>query len=625
MIIAGRPDCRQKGAPPAMSDPSQHKFQIDLRGIIGVLSQSLYSGPKVFVRELLQNACDAIRARTLIDPSAPRTITIEPARHDDVLLLTFTDTGVGLTEDEVHNFLATIGSSSKRTDLGAARADFIGNFGIGLLSCFMVSDEIVMVTRSARSPDAPALEWRGRSDGTYAVRALADRTLSPGTRVYLRASAAGRALFDYAAVKEIAAHYGSLLPYPVEVTAPGGGRVTVNADVPPWRREFASPAQRRAAGIAYGQEVFGGRFLDAIEVNDPDAGVEGIALVLPETPSLSRRGGHRVYLKGMLLTDKVDGILPEWAFFARLIVNSTGLSPSASRESVHEDEALAATHDAIDAALRRYVVGLASEDPDRLKKLIAVHYLAIKALAARDPEVYRVFIDWLPFETSLGTMTLAEVARRDGTVRFVPSHDRFRQISQIMAAQDVCVVDGGYTYDSQLIEQYGSVRGDVNVQPVEPSELAHELEPLDVDDRNASFDLLTRAQQALRRYRVQVDIRRFSPAEIPTLYSIDGDAEFRRNLERTKESASALWGDMLEGIARQNASPGQSNLVLNWANPLVQRLAKVSDERLVTRAIEMLYVQSLLLGHHPLNRQELSLLNTGLLDLIEAAVRPHSV
>src|SRR5437763_1916769 len=80
-------------------------------------------------------------------------------------------------------FLAPIGETSKRDADGRRTGDYLGQFGIGLLSCFVVSDEIVVVTRSARE-NHPAVEWRGQADGTYSVRVL-DADLAPGTQVYL--------------------------------------------------------------------------------------------------------------------------------------------------------------------------------------------------------------------------------------------------------------------------------------------------------------------------------------------------------------------------------------------------------------------------------------------------------
>ena len=88
------------------------------------------------------------------------------------------DTGVGLTESDVHTLLATIGRSSKRADglqeVGAS--DFLGQFGIGLLACFVVAERIRVVSRSARTPDAPPVEW------TASRRRLVHRADAAATR-----------------------------------------------------------------------------------------------------------------------------------------------------------------------------------------------------------------------------------------------------------------------------------------------------------------------------------------------------------------------------------------------------------------------------------------------------------
>lgn len=173
----------------------EHKFQINLRGLIDLLSNHLYSGPEVFGRELLQNGVDAIRARTHLEPGFTGEVNVEVhARPGKPPSLVFADNGIGLNEEEIHRFLATIGESSKRASEGHRPTDFIGQFGIGLLSCFVVSDEIVVVTRSARGSSKP-LEWRGRPDGTYVLKTL-DADLDAGTQVYLTCKKGCEELFD---------------------------------------------------------------------------------------------------------------------------------------------------------------------------------------------------------------------------------------------------------------------------------------------------------------------------------------------------------------------------------------------------------------------------------------------
>ena len=124
-----------------------YPFKINLRGIIDLLSHHLYSGPQVFLRELLQNSVDAIRARSQYEPMHKGEIQIElvGGRSQKPTTLLCADNGIGLTEEEVHKFLATIGLTSKRDEHWERPEDFLGQFGIGLLSCFIVSKEIVVI------------------------------------------------------------------------------------------------------------------------------------------------------------------------------------------------------------------------------------------------------------------------------------------------------------------------------------------------------------------------------------------------------------------------------------------------------------------------------------------------
>src|SRR3954447_2148283 len=316
-------------------------FQVDLRAIVDLLSHHLYASPRVYVRELLQNAVDAI---TAVGPDHAGQVEISTGER-----LRITDNDIGLTEAQVHELLATIGRSSKRDELGFARHEFLGQFGIGLLSCFLVADEIRVHTRRAGSP---AVLWTGYSDGRYEVRPGDDR--EPGTTVTLLPRRGSEALLSGTTVRELAELYGSLLPVAVVVDGQ-----TVTAGRVPWE-------MGRNGLLAYGERVFGFTPFDVIELNVPEAGLTGAAFVLPTPVNPATRGGHRVYLKRMLLAESVEGLLPDWAFFARCVVDSTELRPTASREALYDDGLLAETRDAIADQLRGWLVRLAATDPRRL-------------------------------------------------------------------------------------------------------------------------------------------------------------------------------------------------------------------------------------------------------------------
>src|SRR5260370_42026456 len=193
----------------------EYRFQFNLGGIIDLLSNHTYSSPEVYVRELLQNGVDAIVARKQTEPEHQGEIHIEllDQNLEAGTVPPFTDNGIGLTEDDIHLFLATIGQTSKRDEWLSQRTDFIGQFGVGLLSCFMVCDEVIVTTCSIK-PGAQTIEWRGRADGTYSLAGLEGK-MAPGSEVRLHCKSGSEDFFRPEAVTRLARQYGGLLPFPI--------------------------------------------------------------------------------------------------------------------------------------------------------------------------------------------------------------------------------------------------------------------------------------------------------------------------------------------------------------------------------------------------------------------------
>ncbi len=593
-----------------------YQFKINLRGIIDLLSNHLYSGPEVYLRELLQNGVDAIRARQRSEPGHRGEVRIERMgrRGKGPPMLAVIDDGVGLTEEEVHRFLATIGLSSKGGEFWERPEDFIGRFGIGLLSCFIVSDEIAVVTRSVLE-GSPAIEWRGRPDGTYTVKTLSGE-FATGTQVYLTAKPGSEAYFEPARVRELAGHFGGLLPYPVTVVD-GDDVRRVNEEDVPWRRKFRSRKAQVKALLDFGRRTLGDDFLDAIPLRSEAGQVDGVAYVLPYSPSLASKRTHRVYLKDMLLSESAEGLLPDWAFFVKCVVNAHDLRPTASRESFRDDETLEATREALGDCLRDYLVELAASDPDRLRALIALHQLSIKALAVDDDEAFRVFADWLPFETSTGPMTLGEYRSQHDVVRYVPNLDQFRQVAAVAAAQSVCVINGAYTYNAELLEKLPEIFPDARVEVVDRSTLSQAFEDLELEEQERAYPLVRVADLALQPFRCGADARKFLPEDMPALYTTARDANFLRSIEQSRDVADELWSSVLGNLSGSSSTDPYATLCFNFRNPLVRKIADLKDRALIRRSVEMLYVQALLLGHHPLSSKEMALLNSGLTGLIE--------
>ncbi|MDI1460938.1 HSP90 family protein [Catellatospora sp. KI3] len=586
---------------------TEHRFQVDLRGVVDLLSHHLYASPRVYVRELLQNAADAITARRVQDPGAPAgRVVIEPLPDG---ALRVTDNGIGLTEEEVHTFLASVGRTSKRDDLGFARQDFLGQFGIGLLSCFMVADAIEVVSRSAKG--GPAVRWTGFAEGRYSVDA-ADGGADIGTTVTLRPRPGAGHWLTATAVRELASSYGQLLD--VEVTV-GGARIT--EPQAPWEVAHDDPEVRRTALLDYGARVLGSRPMEVIDLNVPEAGLRGVGFVLA-SPAAVGQGGHRVYLKRMLLSEDTSKLVPEWAFFVRCVVDTSMLRPTASRESLYEDDLLSSVREALGGQIRDWLLDLSVNDPDRLSRFLRVHHLGVKALAVRDDEMLRLVDAWLPFETSHGTMALRTFRQGRSMIRYVETVDEFRSLAAIASAAGTPIVNAGYAYDTQILERLSHVEPQARVRRLDPGELAAKLEPLPPGQSEAVAPFLETARAVLRELDCVPLIRQFDPVTMPALYVVSQQARTQDTVRRSIDAADELWSDVLSAFDEVTVEH-RPELVLNWRHPLIRKLASYPPGPALRHAVEALYGQALLAGHHPLRAVDTAALNRSFLSLLDRA------
>ncbi|WP_395740152.1 HSP90 family protein [Prosthecobacter sp.] len=596
-----------------MAHSSQQRFQVDLAGIISVLSEHLYSTPTVAFRELLQNSADAITARAGLEPGHAGAVTFELIEDRTSPTLVVEDNGVGLTEDEVHLFLATIGGSSKRAGTHGAREKFIGQFGIGLLSCFVLSDEIVLITRSAAREDAPAVEWRGSGDGTYSVRVL-EHPHAAGTRLYLKIKESQAKLCTAHMLREWLSYYGEHLPVAIELRA-GGKTESISGKATPWSNG-GLPLMNQAAVWETGERYFGPGFIDMVPVASAAGGLEGFAFISAQPRSLHAKPQHRLYLKGMLLSDQTAGITPEWAVFVNILANTTRLQPTASRESLMESPVLDAAREEIGACILAYLRRLAVSDNGKLGRIIQTHHLALKTLALEDDEVLRFIAPWFQFETSQGRMSFEEISRLDSP-QYCVSVDRYRQLAPVAAAENRCLINAGYVFDADLMAALAAEFPEVGIEAISAMDFTEQLGELPAGKAHVFEHLVDAAGEALRSHQCRVEARVFQPATLPVLYVQNDAAHSRRTLEQSKEVADDFFSSLLNDISGRIAQDAYHVCYLNAANPLVQRLTQVKDERRLHTIIEVLYFQALLLGQYPISSKETRLLSEGLLQLIE--------
>ncbi|MFC9777149.1 HSP90 family protein [Paenibacillus chitinolyticus] len=573
-------------------------FQVNLQGVIDLLSNHLYSDPGVFIRELLQNGIDAVTARKRLGQEFEGEVRVEVFSSNTI---SFSDNGCGLTEKEIEQFLAKIGSSTKREDQDLAD-DYIGQFGVGLLSCFVVSEEIVLITRSSNG-EGDSLEWRGKPDGTYSIKKL-ERQVPVGTTIYLKAKTDYEEYFEFYRLRELLEKYGEFLPTPIILTE-DNYELNVNTSIPPWNMD-------KQEAMDFVEETAYSKPMDIISLTSVIGGVKGIASILPYAVSLQDEKKHRVYLKGMLLSDKMSNVLPPWAFFVNGIINTENLRPTASREAFQENDLFFSVRDELGECIKNYLIELSQENQELFKRIVLVHYASIKTMAVEDEELYELFIRHLSFETSFGDLKMAEILENHTHLLVAPTLDEFRQVARVAKAQGLMVINGGYVHDLDLVLNLRNVKDDISVDVLDILEFANRFKELNVMEKQETRPFLDYSNEILRGFQCRSVVRWFEPADIPVLYNTNQEVNFFKLAEESEKEANPLLAEAVRVIKNELYDQPYARLCYNYNNPIVRKAMESRDLEAQKACIELFYTQALLLGNHPLSSAELSMMNESL-------------
>ncbi|MCL1800951.1 MAG: ATP-binding protein [Promicromonosporaceae bacterium] len=551
------------------------------------MSQNLYSSPAVVIRELIQNAHDAIRAREQLGNAAvDRRVEISPLGVSTPLSaadeFTITDHGIGVAHDEVEALLATVGGTSKMSDLGKRRRTYLGQFGIGLLSCFLVADQIVVTSTSAKTGET--IEWTGRSNGTYTVRDLPSAG-DPGTTVRLIPRPEMSGWLQSSQVQHLARKYAEFLP--IELSVSGGGGLISRAfpwDVnTAWQLGARKPETPTFAGLGLGRKT------DSVTIREneaPEIGMSG-ALYFDETGRGSGQKKHRIYQGGMLVDDSDGNLLPDWAFFAQAVINSTLLEPTASREAIVANLAYQNTSEYLTTKVLGWLRDMGESSPERFTKFVNnnLHPLKMAIIATSkegDLALAEVVVPLLFLETNGEPLRIADIVHHNPEVLYTDSQADFQALLPF-APPGRLVVNAGYSHDHEILELIPMLFPGATIQRLSPLDTMDSFgRPAgEVDEEARGF--AKRAQRVLAARLIPVKVRDIPAPEMPTV--------------------------LVEG----------TGLIFNWSNRLVRALALTEDEVVFPLVVQLLYTQARL-AVDPTSRTDRETHNQSLNDLMSLAV-----
>ena len=603
------------------SNEEVHPINLHLPGILQLLSEHLYSDPKVALRELIQNAHDSCQRRLVENPDPgykPRIdIMLDPANHWFIIQ----DNGSGLTREEIQTYLATVGRGytaelRDRLQFGGRKEalELIGQFGLGLLSAFIVADEIEMVTRSYQ---AGATAWRWVSAGEVTYRMAPAERESPGSIFKLRLKRAGEFLLNVNLVDRAIRTYADFLQIPIYLNR---SPEHVNALNGPWHLTGASAdtyskfisdrfhVREPLAVIPLHHHVEALTHADGTtdQVVTPLSGV----LFIPtgSVVSVKEYGDVTVYIRRMFITEDERDLLPRWAKFVRGVVESPILHPTVSREQVRRDDTFYRVQGVIEQQLITSFQKLAADDPAAWRNVVVAHNDLIKGWALESRTFFDSICDLVTFDTSRGRLTIQEyLDASGGEIYYFIDERGATQEKMLYEAQGLVVIDASRFAEEAFLSAYARTHPGVEIRQLEP---------------DASF-VFTEVKESSREWEyicryfteqgIDASVVKFDPVGIPAVlvYPPGSDHIAQAHAALGSGEISGPIAGLVEEYLRvrdpQNSAT-RGTLHLNAASPLMRHLLHLPpNSEAFTAALEIVYHNARFFAGRTLTAQEAKL------------------
>ena len=346
------------------------QFKTESKRILEMMVNSIYTHRDIFLRELVSNASDAIDKiyyKTLTDESLTfnkENYYIKIANDKKTRILEISDTGIGMSEEELSDNLGVIAKSGslafKKENEIKDGYDIIGQFGVGFYSAFMVADHITVISKVLGSDKA--YKWESNGAEGYTIEPCEKDSVGTDIILKIKENTEDENYDEYLdeyGIKTIIKKYSDFIRYPIKMEVSESRlkegsetehedftvEKTVNSMVPIWRKN-KSELKDEDYDNFYAEKHYGfDKPAKHIHISVDGVISYNAILYIPEkTPydfyTKEYEKGLELYSSGVLIMNKCADLLPDYFSFVKGIVDSEDLSLNISREVLQHDRQL---------------------------------------------------------------------------------------------------------------------------------------------------------------------------------------------------------------------------------------------------------------------------------------------
>jgi molecular chaperone HtpG len=417
-------------APPVES----FQFQAETTQLLNLMIHSLYTQREIFLRELISNASDALdrlRFEALIHPGLVKDghkyeIRLKPDRA--ARTLTIADTGIGMSRQELIDHIGTIARSGtselrkRMTESQSAEdvAQFIGQFGVGFYSAFMVADKLTVLTR--RAGEAGASCWESTGNGSYTIAEAEKPGCGTDIILHLKATDAENGIEDYTdrwKLAMIVHKYSDFIAYPIIYEGPSqepGEKEedskeikietkTLNSMKPIWTR---SRSEIKEADYNDFYKHLSNDWTDPLKIlplkAEGTVEYEALLFIPSHAPyDLFYHGseaGLRLYARRVMVIEECEDLLPRYLRFMKGVVDSSDLPLNISRQRLQQDRHISQIRKWLTRKVLEALAEMREKEPEKYGKFWGEFGRAMKEGVSSDHENKEKLLPLLLFESS---------------------------------------------------------------------------------------------------------------------------------------------------------------------------------------------------------------------------------
>jgi molecular chaperone HtpG len=349
-----------------MAVMEQGNITFHTENIFPIIKKALYSDHEVFFRELVSNAVDAIQKLKMVayagevkaevgDPSI--TISLDK----EAKTLTITDTGIGMTADEVKKYINQVAFSSaeefvQKYQGQGADQQIIGHFGLGFYSAFMVASHVEIDTLSWRD-GSQAVRWK--CDGSPAFELDESDRTTPGTSIILTLSEDEQEFLEPSRIKQLVKTYCDYMPVAISLKGEAEDEVLNKQDAL-WRKSPSELSKEDYLEFYRYLYPFQDEPLLWVHLNtDYPFLVNGILYFPKLRPDVDpTKGQIKLFCNQVFVSDHCEEIVPKFLLPMRGVIDSPDIPLNVSRSALQ-----------LDRKVRSISGFIAKKVGDRLKEL----------------------------------------------------------------------------------------------------------------------------------------------------------------------------------------------------------------------------------------------------------------